>query len=368
MLLSRALVAIALTSPGLLLASEQNIVSTSLPEIKATVRGYSNYDGALQDIELPASALQAQKQQRVIEGNLPVHIYVRETPNQPRPTIEVNVIDTRTNQSLPGFPAHQDVGPLGMLSFNISIAADDMRTLVRNSKKSVEEIVGEVWSISLHVDIRIPVKPEKNADGNPVLDCDDLLRQDVLVLVDIAQKLNVDYEVVGNAYKVCLDKQTDTLMSRLKPDDQKIIERVRQLLPDLQPVCLDAMVNRERDDLYVIQGLIKPLYEVKPLETVNRLARQLSLSDVPNAEARKTSQAAFAFCQTKLEKLVNNPKNARDETEAALMKKNFQSDLAKAHAALKELEEIAAMLPDNAAMLLALSSVAATLPHSFEAE
>jgi hypothetical protein len=40
------------------------------------------------------------------------------------------------------------------------------------------------------------------------------------------------------------------------------------------------------------------------------------------------------------------------------LKKQFQSDLTKAKAALKELQEIATKLPDNSAMLLAQASLA----------
>jgi hypothetical protein len=99
------------------------------------------------------------------------------------------------------------------------------------------------------------------------LDCDDLLRQDHSVVDNVAEKLNDtsngEMREVANVYIGRLDQQTGTLASQLKPDDKKIIERVR----------------------------------------------------------------------------------------------HFQTDLAKAQTALKELREIAAMLPDNSAMLLAQSSL-----------
>src|SRR5260370_37140120 len=127
--------------PGLLLAAEEGSQDKALPEIKATIRFHSDSYGIVpDDIELPSSTLLQAKQRRVIEGDLgrlPIRIYVRETPNQPRPTIEVNVINTRTDQPLTGYPAKQEVGPLGMLSFNIPVTSVEMDTLVRTTKKNV---------------------------------------------------------------------------------------------------------------------------------------------------------------------------------------------------------------------------------------
>jgi hypothetical protein len=64
---------------------------------------------------------------------------------------------------------------------------------------------------------------------------------------------------------------------------------------------------------------------------------------------------------------VGTPQNAPDGVNVADLKKEFQSDLAKAKAALKELQEIAARLPDNSAMFLAQSTLAIlTAPQGFD--
>src|SRR5215469_12733947 len=127
---------------GLFSAFGEESQNASLPEIKAEIRFNSDSYGNVPDeIELPASTLLAAKERRVIEGNLgrvPIRIYIRETPNQPRPAIEVNMINTRTNQPLTGYPTRQDVGPLGMLSFDIPVTPTDLGTLVHTTKKSVE--------------------------------------------------------------------------------------------------------------------------------------------------------------------------------------------------------------------------------------
>jgi hypothetical protein len=119
------LIIAGLIASSLLSATAEESQNLSLPEIKATVRFHSDsYGDVPDDIEMPASTLLASNERRVIEGDvgrLPIRIYIRETPNQPRPTIEVNIVNNRTNQPLTGYPARQEVGPLGMLSFNIPL-------------------------------------------------------------------------------------------------------------------------------------------------------------------------------------------------------------------------------------------------------
>src|SRR5258708_8671674 len=126
--------------PSLLSAAEEGSQNTALPEIKATIRFHSDSYGIVpDDIELPASTLLEAKQRRVIEGDLgrlPIRIYVRETPNQPRPAIEVNIVSNRTKQTLAGDPARQDVGPLGMLSFNFPLTRSGVETPLSKAKKS----------------------------------------------------------------------------------------------------------------------------------------------------------------------------------------------------------------------------------------
>src|SRR5258708_25867334 len=93
-------------------------------------------------------------------------------------------------------------------------------------------------------------------------------------------------------------------------------------------------------------------------ETLNRLTKQLGQSSGASPEARKAVSIARASCQTTLKKRVEAPENAGDDANVSDLKKQFQSDLTKAKAALKELQEIATKLPDNSAMLLAQSSLA----------
>jgi hypothetical protein len=361
-----SLLVAGLILPSLLSAAEEGSQNTALPEIKATIRFHSDSYGIVpDDIELPASTLLQAKQRRVVEGDLgrlPIRIYVREIPNQPRPTVEVNVVNTRTNQALTGYPAKQEVGPLGMLSFNIPVTSAEMDTLVRTTKKSVEGKLGKVDSVSLHVDLDIPVDPETNADGDPILDCDELLRQDHEVVDDVSQKINDTsthgVRSVADAYVGCLNKQTDTLINQLKPDHKKTMERIQQLLPDLAPVSFDSAVNANGGSYFSMLSLAGVGVDSEQAETLNRLAKQLGQSSAASPEARKAVSLAFASCQTTLKKLVATPENAGDDANVSDLKKGFQSDLTKAKAALKELQELATKLPDNSAMHLAQASLA----------
>jgi hypothetical protein len=372
-LMRNSLLIAGLIVPGLLAATEPETKNSSLPEIKATIRFHSASHGNVPDeIELPASTLLEAKQRRVIEGDLgrlPIRIYIRETPNQPRPTIEVNVVNIRTNQSLAGYPMQQEVGPLGMLSFNISITSTELETLVRKAKKSAEGKLGKVDSISLHVDIDIPVNLETSAAGDLVLDCDDLLRQDDQVVDDLTQKTNdtsnAGIRSVAAVYTGCLDKQTDALTSQLKPDDKKTVDRIRELLADLPPVGFDSAINSNGGTYFTMLTLAGVSVDSKQAETANRIARELGQSSVSNPGARKAVATAFAACQTTLKKLVAAPVNADEETDTGRLKKQFQSDLDKAQTALKELQQIAAKLPDNAAAFLAEASLSilATAPE-----
>jgi hypothetical protein len=364
-----------LVASGLLLATAEELQNPSLPEIKATVRFHSDSYGNVPDeIELPAGALLASKQRRTIEGDLgrlPIRIYIRETPNQPRPTIEVNIVNTRTNQPLSGYPTRQEVGPLGMLSFNIPVTPTDLGTLVRATKKSVEGSLGKVDGINLHIDIDIPVNPETNSDGELILDCQDLLRQDHLVVDDVSQKINDTsnggVRSVTDAYTGCLNKQTETLINGLKADDKKALERIRQLLSDIGTVSFDSVINENGGSYFSMLALASVSVDIKQAETINRLAKQLAGSAVANPEARKAVSVAFASCQATLKELVAAPQNATEDVHVADLKKEFQSDLAKAKAALKELPEIAAKLPDNSAMLLAQSTLSIlTTPQGYE--
>ena len=356
----------ALMLPDLLLAADEESQNESLPEIKATIRFHSDSYGIVpDDIDLPASTLLEAKQRRVIEGGigrLPIRIYVRETPNQPRPAIEVNIVNNRTNQTLTGYPAQQDVGPLGILSFNVPLTGPELETLVHSAKKSAEGKLGKADSVTLHIDVDIPVNPEKDADDNPILDCEELLRQDHNVVNDVSDKIhdtsNGGVRAVADAYTGCLNKQTDTLINQLKPDDKKTMERIRQLLPDLAPVSFDSAVNANGGSYFSMLSLAGVGVDCIQAETLNRLAKQLGQSSGASPEARKAVSVALTSCQSTLKKLVPAPENASDETSVADLKKGFQTDLAKAKAALKELQEIATKLPDNSAMLLAQSSLA----------
>jgi len=353
-----------LIASGLPSAIAEEMQNPSLPEIKATVRFHSDSYGNVPDeIELPAGALLASKERRIVEGDLgrlPIRIYIRETPNQPRPTIEVNTVDSRTNQPLAGYPTRQEVGPLGMLSFNIPITPTDLGTLVRTTKKSVEGPLGKIDGISLHIDIDIPVNPETNSDGSLILDCQDLLRQDHLVVDDVSQKINdtsnAGVRSVADAYTSCLNKQTETLIDGLKAGDKKTLERVRQLLPDVATVSFDSVVNENGGSHFSMLVLASVSVDIKQAETISRLAKQLAETTIANPQARKAVSVAFATCQTTLKELVAAPQNATDDVNVADLKKEFQSDLARAKAALKELQKIAAKLPDNSAMLLAQST------------
>jgi len=364
-----------LIAAGLLSATAEESRKPSLPEIRATVRFHSDSYGIVPDeIDLPASTLLASKERRVIEGDLgrlPIRIYVRETPNQPRPAIEANVVNTRTNQPLTGYPTRQEVGPLGMLSFNIPITPNDLGTLVRTTKKSVEGALGKVDGISLHVDIDIPVNPETNSDGDLILDCQDLLRQDHLVVDDVSQKINDTsnggVRSVTDAYTGCLNKQTETLINGLKAEDKKTLERTRELLPDVATVSFDSAVNKNGGSYFSMLALASVSVDIQQAETVNRLAKQLAENAVGNPEARKAVSIAFASCQATMKELVAAPQDATEDVKVADLKKEFQSDLAKAKAALKELQEIAAKLPDKSAMLLAQSTLSLlTTPQGYE--
>jgi hypothetical protein len=131
-----------LLASGLFAAPGQELQNASLPEIKAAIRFHSDSYGNVPDeIQLPASTLLPSKNRRVIEGDLgrlPIRIYIRETPSQTTPAIEVNLVNNRTNQAVAGYPTRQVVGPLGMLSFNIPLLPTELETLVRTAKKSVE--------------------------------------------------------------------------------------------------------------------------------------------------------------------------------------------------------------------------------------
>jgi hypothetical protein len=360
---------------GLFAASGEESQNASLPEIKATIRFHSDAYGNVPDeIQLPASTLLASKSRRVMEGDLgrlPIRIYIRETPNQTTPAIEVNLVNKRTNQPLAGYPTGQVVGPLGMLSFNIPLIPTDLETLVRTAKKSVEGKLGKVDSVTLHIDVDIPVNPETNSDGNLILDCQDLLRQDQLVVDDVSQKINdtstAGVVSVANAYTGCLDKQTETLSNELKADDKKTINRIGQLLPDVAPVSFDSAINQNGGSYFSLLTLASVSVGTKQAETVNRLAKQLAGNAAANPEARKAVATAFASCQAALKELVAAPDGATDDVNVADLKKQFQSDLAKAKAALRELQEIAAKLPDNSAMLLAQSTLSIlTTSQGFE--
>jgi hypothetical protein len=352
--------------PGLLSAAEKESQNESLPEIKATIRFHSDSYGIVpDDIDLPGSTLLEAKQRRVIEGDLgrlPIRIYVRETPNQPRPAIEVNIVSNRTKQTLAGYPARQDVGPLGMLSFNVPLTGPELATLVHSAKKSAEGKLGKVDSVSLHIDVDIPVNPEKDADDNPIFDCEELLKQDRNVVDDVSEKTqdtsNGGVRALTDAYTGCLNKQTDTLINQLKPDDKTNIERIRQLLPDVAPVSFDSAVNANGGSYFSMLSLAGVGVDSIQAETLNRLAKQLGQSSPASPEARKAVSVAFASCQTTLKKLIPAPENAGEDAIVADLKKQFQSDLTKATAALKELQEIATKLPDNSAMLLAQSTLA----------
>jgi hypothetical protein len=359
---------------GLLSTTAEESRNLSLPEIKATVRFHSDSYGIVpDDIDLPVSTLLAAKERRVIEGNLghlPIRIYIRETPNQPRPAVEVNVVNTRSNQPLTGYPTKQEVGPLGMLSFDIPVTPNDLATLVRTTKKSSEGTLGKVDGISLHVDIDIPVNPETNSDGDLILDCQDLLRQDHLVVDDVSQKINdtstAGVRSVTNAYTTCLNKQTEMLINGLKAEDKKTLERTRELLPDVGTVSFDSAVNENGGSYFSMLALASVSVDTKQAETINRLAKQLAENPVGNPEARKAVSIAFASCQATLKDLVAVPQGATDDVNVADLKKTFQSDLAKAKAALTELQEIAAKLPDKSAMLLAQSTLSIlTTPQGY---
>ena len=364
-----------LIASGLLSATGGEPQNASLPEIKATIRFHSDSYGNVPDeIELPASTLLESKERRVIEGGLgrlPVRIYIRETLKQPRPAIEVNIVNTQTNKPLTGYPTPLEVGPLGLLSLNVPLTPTDLETLVHTAKKSAEGNFGKVDGVSLHIDIDIPVNPETNSDGDVILDCQDLLRQDRLVVDDVSQKINDTsthgVRSVADAYTGCLNKQTQTLINGLKADDKKAIERIRQLLPDVAPVSFDSAVNQNGGSYFSMLALAGVGVDTKQAETINRLARQLTGSAAANPEARKAVSTAFASCQATLKDLVAAPEDAGEDVNVAGLKKEFQSNLVKAKAALKELQEIASKLPDNSAMLLAQSTFSIlTTPQGFE--
>jgi hypothetical protein len=368
----KTLLVAGLSAPGLLSAVGEQPQNTTLSEIQAVVRFHSYSYGIMPDeIELPSSTLLEAKQRRVIEGDiggLPIRVYIRETPGQPRPTIEVNIVNTRTNQPLAGYPTRQDVGPLGILSFNVPVTTTQLEMLVRTAKRSAEGKPGKVDTISLHIDIDIPVNPESDSDGNFILDCDDLLRQDDQVVDDVSQKINdtsnAGIRSVATAYTSCLDRQTDALANQLRPDDKKAVDRIRQLLPDLAPVGFDSAINNNGGSYFSMLVLAGVSADTKLAETVNRIARQLGQNPVSDPGARKAVATAFASCQTTLKKLVAAPVNAGEDIDTALLKKQFQSDLLKAQTALKELQQIAAKLPDNSGVLLAQATltILATAP------
>ena len=364
-----------LIASGLFSAIGEELQNASLPEIKASIRFHSDSYGTVPDeIELPASTLLESKERRVIEGDLgrlPIRIYIRETPNQPRPTIEVNLVNARTNQALAGYPTHQEVGPLGMLNFNVPLMPADLEMLVRAARKSGKGAPGKVDDISLHIDVDIPVNPETNSDGDFIFDCPDLLRQDQLVVDDVSQKINDTsnhgIRAMADAYTACLNKQTETLMTGLNAGSKKTLERIRQLLPDVAPVSFDSTVNNNGGSYFSMLALAGVSVDTKQAETINRLAKQLAGSAAAKPEARKAVSDAFTACQAALKELVAASQNATDDVNVADLKKEFQSNLAKAKAALKELQEIAAKLPDNSAMLLAQSTLAIlTTPQGFE--
>jgi hypothetical protein len=374
-LMRKTLFIAGLIASGLFSATGEELQNAALPEIKASIRFQSDSYGTVPDeIELPAGTLLESKERRVIEGNLgrlSIRIYIRETPNQPRPTIEVNIVNTRTSQALAGYPARQEVGPLGMLSFNVPLMPADLEMLVRAAKKSGEGALSKVDGISLHIDVEIPVNPETNSDGDLIFDCRDLLSQDQFVVDDVSQKINDTsshgVRAVADAYTGCLDKQTGTLIAGLNAGNKKTIERIRQLLPDVAPVSFDSTVNKNGGSYFSMLALASVSVDTKQAETINRLAKQLAGSAAVKPAARKAVSVAFTACQTALKELVAAPEDATDDVNVADLKKEFQSNLAKAKAALKELEGIAAKLPDNSALLLAQSTLAIlTTPQGFE--
>ena len=188
---------------------------------------------------------------------------------------------------------------------------------------------------------------------------------------DVSQKINDTsnggVRSVTDAYTGCLNKQTETLINGLKADDKKALERIRQLLSDIGTVSFDSVINENGGSYFSMLALASVSVDIKQAETINRLAKQLAGSAAAKPEARKAVSIAFASCQAALKELVATPQNATDDVKVPDLKKEFQSDLAKAKAALKELEGIAAKLPDNSAMLLAQSTLAIlTTPQEFE--
>jgi hypothetical protein len=366
MRLSRALILVLLLTSRVLLVAAETAGDKSLPEIKATIRFHVDGNGDVPDeITLPTSTLLPEKQRRVIVGNLgrlPIRIYLREMPNQPRPTIEVNVVDNRSGQPLKGYPARQEVGPLGMLSFAIPISGTDLNALVRAAKQTAKVKIGKIDQVSLHVDIDIPVKADADADGNLVVDCDDLLRQDDLVWSDLSEKLNdtstMGTRLVAEAYVNCLNHQTESLSDQLKSEDKTIVERVRSLLPDLAPVGFDSAMNGNGGVYFTILALAAASVATKQAETANELVKQLLQRPVTNSADRKDAKGAFASCQKKLRNLEPAPVNPDEEVNVADLKTQFRADLEKAEAALKGLEEVAAKLPDSSAALVGNSAFA----------
>jgi hypothetical protein len=191
------------------------------------------------------------------------------------------------------------------------------------------------------------------------------------VVDDVSQKINdtsnAGVRSVADAYTGCVDKQTETLINGLKADDKKALERVRQLLPDVATVSFDSVVNENGGSHFSMLVLASVSVDIKQAETISRLAKQLAESAVANPGARKAVSVAFASSRATLKELVAAPQNATDDVNVADLKKEFQSDLTKAKAALKELQEIAAKLPDNSAMLLTQSTLSIlTTPQGYE--
>jgi hypothetical protein len=366
MRLPRALILVLLLTPRVLLVAAETAGDQSLPEIKAVIRFHADGNGDVpEEIALPTSTLLPEKQRRVIVGNLgrlPIRIYLREMPNQPRLTMEVNIVDNRSGQPLKGYPTRQEVGPLGMLSFAIPISRTDLNGLVRDAKQAAKVKIRKIDRVSLHVDIDIPVKADTDADGNLIVDCDDLLRQDDLVVSDLSEKLDdtstAGTRLAAEAYVNCLNHQTESLSDQLKSEDKAIVERVRSLLPDLAPVGFDSVLNENGGIYFSLLALAGISVAAKQAETANELVKQLLQRPVTNSADRKDAKGAFASCQTTLRHLVPAPVNPDEAVNVADRKKEFRSDLEKAEAALKGLEEVAAKLPDSSAALVGNSAFA----------
>src|SRR5258708_2897950 len=106
------------------------------------------------------------------------------------------------------------------------------------------------------------------------------------------------------------------------------------------PVSFDSAVNANGGGYFSMLSLAGVGVDCVQAETLNRLTKQLGQSSGASPEARKAVSIALASCQTTLKKLVAAPENAGDDANVSDLKKQLQSDLPKAKAALKQLQEI----------------------------